>query len=147
MSHIPESEIVIQLSKGHEPLRYLSLNDLIAALSRDPDLSQLPPPIRPQTLQSLYVATGCDYTSFFAGLGKVSFMSPFFQHAPFIAGGIDPPGTIGEVSLDKESPSKYSFLRLVGCAYFQQHTSAFQLQTPEALYRNSVTNTTSCFDH
>ena len=33
----------------------------------------------PQALQSLYVCTGCDYVSFFVGMGKASF---FYQHSP-----------------------------------------------------------------
>ena len=144
--HIPDTEIIVQLNNTCESVRYLSINNLLTALQNDPDLSQLPPCTRPQALQSLYVATGCDYTSFFVGLGKVSFLATFYQHASFIAGGSDPPGTIGETCLDSESPSKFSFLRLVGCSYFRQHTSGFKLQTPEALYY-SISDATSCYDH
>jgi len=53
---------------------------------------------------------------------------------------------IGETCLDSESPSKFSFLRLVGCSYFRQHTSGFKLQTHEALYY-SISDATSCYDH
>jgi len=41
-------------------------------------------------------------------------MSTFFQYASSIAGGIDPPGSIGEFFLDTQSPSMLSFLRLWG---------------------------------
>ena len=99
-----------------------------------PDLSLIPLEIRPQVLQSLYVCTGCDYTSFFRGLGKVSFLSTFFQHVAFIASGTDPPGSIG--TLEDEETALQSFLRLIGCAYYKQHTSAFRSATPEALFHS-----------
>jgi len=77
----------------------------------------------------------------FTGIGQANFMSTFFQYASFIAGGIDPPGSIGEFSLDTQSPSMLSFLRLVGCAYLKKHPSAFELQTPEELFHSTEGNT------
>ena len=79
--------------------------------------------------------------------GKTSFMSTFFQYASFIVGGIDPPGSIGESFLDSQSTAILSFRRLVGCAYFRKHSTAFELHTPEALFHsiecNSMTEQTS----
>ena len=75
--------------------------------------------------------------SFYTGIGKASFLSTFFQYSSFIASGIDPPGSIGEHFLDAQSPSMLSFLRLVGCAYFRKHSSAFELHTPEALFHST----------
>ena len=66
-------------------------------------------------------------------MGKASFLSTLFQYAAFIAGD-DPSGSLGEVSLDKESPSFLSFVRLVGCAYFKANTSAFEYTTPVTLF-------------
>ena len=80
---------------------------------------------------------------------KVSFLTTFFQHATFIASGNDPPGTIGAciyLGGDTESTARYSFLRLIGCAYYKQHTSAFRSQTPEALF-HSISSGTSTYDH
>ena len=107
------------------------MNSIITALNNDPDLSQIPVHLRPQVLQSLYVATGCDYTSFFTGLGKVSLLTTFFQHATFITSGNDPSGSMGELHVHvsgnaEATNSRYSFLRLIGCAYYKQHTSAFR---------------------
>lgn len=113
------------------------MNHLLIAIQNDPDLCLIPQEIHPQVLQSLYIATGCDNTSFFRGLGKVSFVTTFFQYAAFIASGRDPPGSIGMLDGDTESEmAKYSFLRLIGCAYYKQHTSAFRIPTPEALFHS-----------
>ena len=77
---------------------------LCKAIELDPDLSSIPSPHRCQVLQTIYVATGCDYASFFAGMGKARFLSTCFQYSSFIASG-DPPGSIGQISLEKESLS------------------------------------------
>ena len=135
VSELQECDVIVQLNKhSDERTRYLHMTNMIIALSNDPDLSALHIPTRPQVLQSIYVATGCDYTSFFNGLGKVTFLATFFQHAAFIAGRTSPPGSMGEMSLDIQSDAQFSFLRLVGCAYYKQHTLAFRSKTPEALY-------------
>ena len=99
--------IIIQLSKSlvSSP-KLLDLNALLLAITRDPDLSGIPPSGRPQALQTLYVCTGCDYVSFFAGIGKCSFLSTFFQHASFIASN-SPPGSIGMISLNKQDKSLF----------------------------------------
>ena len=119
MQSFEECHIIIQLSKHtHDKARYRDMNNLIAGMENDPDLSQIPPHLRPQVLQTIYICTGCDYTSFFNGIGKVSFLSTFFQHATFIAAHTEYPGSLG--SLD--SMTQYSFLQLIGCAYFKQHS-------------------------
>ena len=33
----------------------------------------------------LYISTGCNFISFFDGLGKVTFLATFFKYAEFIA--------------------------------------------------------------
>ena len=78
---------------------------------------------------------------FFAGMGKVSFLSTFYQYASFIAGDTDTCGNIGEVSLDTDSSACLLSFRLVGCAYFRAHVSAFELPTPITLY-HSITKVT-----
>ena len=85
------------------------------------------------------------------GLGKVSFLTTFFQHATFITSGNDPSGSMGELHVHvsgnaEATNSGYSFLRLIGCAYYKQHISAFRSQTPEALF-HSVNSGTSTYDH
>ena len=129
---LDECDVIIQVSKyTDEMARYLHMTNMLSALSKDPDLSEIHIQSRPQVLQSIYIATGCDYTSFFNRLGKVTFLATFFQHEAFIAGRNSPPGSMGEMSMDLHSNAKFSFLRLIGCAYFKQHASAFRSQTPE----------------
>ena len=67
----------------------------------------------------------------------MSFLSTFCQHAAFIASGRDPPGSIS--TLHNERTAQQSFLRLIGCAYFKQRTSAFRSATPEALFQKGQT--------
>ena len=144
VGELQECEVIVQLRKGtNDRDKYVHMNNMLTALATDPDLSEIHAEARPQVIQSIYVATGCDYTSFFHGLGKVTFLATFFQHAAFISGRNSPPGTMGETG---DSDSKFSFLRLIGCAYYKQHVSAFCSQTPEALFF-SVTNATSTHDH
>ena len=107
------------------------MNNLMKCLSTDPDLAQIPQCDRPRAMQTLYIARGCDYTSFFRGLGKVS----FFQHATFIAGQSETTllGSIGRVSVrvsvdNMRSNAYLSFLWLIVCASFRKHTSAFHLE-------------------
>ena len=85
----------------------------------------------------------------------MSFLTTIFQHATVIASGSDPPGSIGVLENIGHSPAsedaectraRYSFLRLIGCAYYKQHTSAFRTQTPEALF-HSMKRGSSIYDH
>ena len=76
-----ESDVIVQLSKSiTDESKFLCLNALTEALSTDPDLAAIPAQLRPQCLQSLYICTGCDYVSFFKGIGKaiVSCQPSFF---------------------------------------------------------------------
>ena len=69
-------------------------------------------------------------------MGKVSFLTTFFQHATFIASGTDPSGSIGNYTISHDCPSFLSFLRLVGRAYFKLHFSAFEYPSPITLYHS-----------
>ena len=85
-------------------------------------------------------------TSFFSNLGKVTFLATVFQCAAFIARENIFPGTMEEMSLETNSNAKLSFLRLIGCAYFKQHTSTFLAQTPQSLYY-SMSDAATILDH
>lgn len=133
----PEGVVFIQLSTNYTgDARFLNMNALISAMSGDYALSTVPQVLLPQSLQTLYVCTGCDYVSFFQGIGKVSFLHTFFRFASFI-NDEQLLGSLGRMVADPNSPSFYAFLRLVGCAYFKTHSSAFQQSSPVTLY-NSV---------
>lgn len=136
---LPGTEIVVQPTKTfREGSKFLLLHHLLQALHSNPDLHGVPLHLRPQALQSLYVSTGCDYVSFFRGMGKVSFLSTFFQYSSFIAGGLEAPGSIGKVTLDSNFSAFLSFCRPVGVTYFRAHASAFEFPSPVTLY-HSVT--------
>ena len=144
VSRLQECEVIVQLSKyTDKKARYFNMTNMIA-LSTDPDLFEVHPQERPQLLQSIYVATGCDYTSFFNGLGKVTLLATFYQHAAFIAGRNSPPGTMGDISMDTDSDAKFSFLWLIGCAYYKQH---YQLFTHRHLKLFSASNATTTYDY
>ena len=130
-------DVVIQLTKTfREGTKFLLFHNLVQAIHSDPDLQGIPFALRSQALQSLYVCTGCDYVSFFRGMGKVSFLSTFFQYASFIAGVSEAPGSIGDLTKEE---AYMSFLRLVGATYFRAHASAFEFSSPATLYHSIAT--------
>ena len=136
-------DIRILLSKlSSRELKFLSLSNLLNALLNinDPDLAHIPPTILPQVLQSLYVCTGCDYISFFSGIGKATFLRYFYQYATFITSGSDTstPGTLANIGLTNNEYSLgfLSFVRLVGTAYYKLHSSGFDSPSPATYYRS-----------
>ena len=129
-------DIIIQLNKiSSRELKYLHLTNLLKALANDPDLAHINPTELPQILQTLYVCTGCDYTSFFSRVGKATFLRYFFQHASFITSTCTAEatrGTLANVGLENSDFEKgfLAFTRLVGTAYFKLHSSSFQCTSP-----------------
>ena len=141
---MPNTHILVQLSISES--KFIDMHKLISALKNDPDLRGVPEKIRPSVLQSLYVCTGCDYVSFFNGLGKASFLTAFFRNASFIGGGINPMGSIGNIEGERRKLSFFSFIRLVRCAYFRKNISAFKESSPESAF-NSIDGFTSQETH
>ena len=73
--------VIVQINKySARELKFLSLLSLKIALENDPDLGLLHSYDLIQILQRIYVCTGCDYVSFFSGIGKATFMR-YFQHS------------------------------------------------------------------
>ena len=122
------------------------LHKFLQALHSDPDLHGVPIELRAQALQSLYICmcvqgvTMCHYSE---ELVKLAFSQHFFS---IIAGGYEAPGSIGEVTLDSESPACLSFYRLVGTTYFRAHASAFEFTSLVTLY-HSVTGSNATEKH
>ena len=83
-----------------------------------------------QILQILFVCTGCDYISFFSGLGKATFLRYFFQYATFIT-GINAQGSLANIHLQRDDYKQgfLAFLRLVGTVYY---ASGFDMPSPES---------------
>ena len=68
------TECIVQLNGPHsQVLKYLHINNLTQALEDDPDLATLPRDSLPSIIQILFICSGCDYVSYFSGLGKVLF--------------------------------------------------------------------------
>ena len=87
-------------------------------------------------MQVVYVCTGCDFISFFNGIGKASFLSTLFEYCEFICSNSDQtPGVLTETC--HASQGFLSFLRLVGCAYFRKHRSS-AYPTPMTLFHSTA---------
>lgn len=115
-------------------------------LKNDPDLSAISQTLIPQVIQTLFVATGCDYVSFFSGIGKASFMRYFYQYAEFISSGTDAtPGTLADTGLE-HNKGFLAFLRLVGTAYFKKHALAFSMPSPVILFNKYNNPTTTALE-
>ena len=95
-------------------------NQLQLALAGDPDLALVPPGLRACVVQTLFICSGCDYVSFFAGFGKVTIMRHFFENAWFITGTQDIPGTLADTPPDRVEEGFMSFVRLIGTIYFKK---------------------------
>ena len=130
-------EIIIQLSHIGKPVKLFHLNNFIEAIRIYSDLHSIHPPGRAKVLQVIYIATGCDFVSFFVGIGKVGFLKAFYQYADFISGQTAT-GSLIEISPD--SSGFQAFVRLVGVAYFQKNHGAFEEDTPTSLF-NSYADT------
>ncbi len=127
-------DVIVQISAiNSREIRLLHLNHLVLALQNDPDLATINPRVLPQVLQTLYVTSGCDYISFFSGIGKATFLQYFFQHAAFISGDQQPEGTLENVSLDDDlfKQGFLAFVRLIGTIYFKKHATGFD--TPSSV--------------
>ena len=112
-------------------MQFLDMLALIKAFQNDPDLATIDTTILPQVMQTLFVSTGCDYTTFFVKLERPLFCSIFFQYAPFITGK-DHQGTLADTSLEGESYNTgfLAFLHLIGTVYYKKHATGFETPSP-----------------
>lgn len=93
--------IIIQLSKSYKNGgKFVDFKAFNEAVWFDPDVKGIPQSEKLQALQAIYVCTGCDYISFFAGLGKITFLSTFFQYASFIISDSQLYGSIGRPNVE-----------------------------------------------
>lgn len=97
----------------------------------------------------MFVVTGCDYISFFNGIGKATFLRCFFQHAQFITGASTyTHGSLSNTQLEENYKDGFlAFLRLIGTVYFKKHAAVFDSSSPETYLRNFVTSSTSESQH
>ena len=143
---LQHKRIYIQLSKNGAPLRLLCLNDLVQAFNQDPALMNIAEHERVQAIQALYVLSGSDFTSYFKGIGKTSFLKAFFNHADFICAATPQlPGLLGDK--DEQGSGLLAFLRLVGCIYFCKHKAAFDHHTTPASLLHSISGSSPLQKH
>ena len=133
--NVTSHDVIIQLSAVGRELKLLHLNKLLNAINTDADLHSLPVERRSEIIQVVYVSTGCDFTSFFCGMGKVTFLKSFYRYSSFITlPGEHTPGSLADITPD--SNGFLAFLRLVGTTYFTKHMIAFQTETPVSFFQS-----------
>ena len=137
---LSSDEVIIQISTMGKPLKLFHMNNFIEAIRMDPNLSSIPFFDRPKVLQVIYIATGCDFVSFFSGIGKGAFLDSFYQHAEFITGQTPTEINGSLIHINPDSNGFFAFVRLVGVAYFQKNRGAFDGETPKSFF-NSTTGT------
>ena len=129
-----DKSVVVQINLySSKQLQFLHLSNLKTALKHDPDLSTIPNDILPKIFQVLYACTGCDYISFFKGIGKATFIPYFFQYAHFISSGKEATcGTLADTDSNNGAMNLgyLSFLRLVGTVYFKKHNTGLNTPNP-----------------
>lgn len=123
-----KKDAVVQLSMSIDSNEYLSLSKLVNFLSSDLDLDTLAKDQLPTTMQTIYIASGRDYTSFFYGCGKASFLSTFFQHANFITGS-DEEGTLADNDIVRKV-FLHSIVWLAFCITRSFHQSCYLISRP-----------------
>ena len=126
----------------------LDMQALISAFRNDPDLATIPPSLLPSAVQVVHVCTGCDFVSFFNGLGKATCLATLFEYCGFICANNDQAaGTL----MDTCAASKgfLSFVWLVGCAYFREHNSAFlpSYPTPMTVFNSLESENSTAHAH
>ena len=73
LDHGENKHIMVQINPyNSKELKYLHMTSFVTALNNDPDLADVKDNVL-QTIQTIFVASGCDYTSFFNGFGKTFF--------------------------------------------------------------------------
>jgi hypothetical protein len=87
----------------------------------------------------IYIASGCDYVSFFSKIGKPTVLKIFYQYANFICGNKQhTPGTLADTDVDY---GFLSFLRLIGTIYFKKHNTGFETSSPLTYFHSFHTAT------
>ena len=143
---VHQKEIVMQISAlSSRELQLLNVTNLVWAFKTDPDLALLDQNKLPVIMQTLYAVSGCDYVSFFSGLGKATFLRYFFQYATFITAGSShnpsTPGTLADTDLDGDYKLGYlAFLRLIGTIYFKKYNTGFDSKSPATHFMSFVTH-------
>ena len=117
----------------------LNLPALLTCFKNDPDLAVLEERKIAEIMQALFISTGCDYISFSNELGQAMFSKTLLEYSEFITGSKSSiPG-----ELTHESNGALSFIKLVGCTYYNNYISAFlpSFPSPVTLFNSKKTLT------
>ena len=140
----PSWEIKVQTNLLHHPQQYIDLNKSSVCFQCDPCLASIIPSKLNSIFLQLYIVTGCDYTSYFTGIGKATFLKIFFENSEFIT-GTGMVGCLLETNILNQKSGFYAFIRLVGTVYFKKNlasvVSKLNIETPVQLF-NSLGCTT-----
>lgn len=95
LNKLSQHEVIAQLNTLGTDLKLVALNVLSECFHNDHELSQIDRPLINKIFVTLYVLTGCDFTSFFIGVTKTAFAKTLFHYAEFITGDTKvAPGTL-----------------------------------------------------
>ena len=143
LDQLPNKHIVIQINVPHKDEKYLDLNELLQKFKDDTDLACLPTRYcklqdiaNYKILQTAFIASGCDYISYFSGHGKATVLAIFYQHADFITGS-EHEGTLADTDSHSMKMGFMALLRFIGTCYFKKYLSGFVsggAATPNQLY-------------
>ena len=131
---VVKKDVIVQLSDKVDKHEYLQMQPFIGSLFNDPDLASLSTEIRPSVIQAIFIASGCDYISFFYGRGKSAFSAAFFQYGSFISG----PNYPECLSEAPRGGGLLAFYRLVGTVYYKKFQSVMPAEhkSPEQLFQS-----------
>ena len=133
---------VVQINLLHATPRYIDINKLLLSFQCDPDLAPLPQSRIGNIMLQLYIVTGCDFISYFSGIGKATFLNVFFQHSEFICGRMSH-GDLSQTDQSTIDSGFLSFVRLIGTAYFKKNlatvVSKLGFETPNQLFNSMKT--------
>ena len=119
----PDKSIFVALDNQFDSV--IDLNKLANLMFYDHDFININDCIT-TVIQVLFIATGCDYVSFFKGHGKKSFFETFSKHVDFISSGKPPfPGKLNQIK-DEWELGFLAFLRLIGSEYFKKCSIEFK---------------------
>ena len=129
-----QNEVFVQLNMLGKDFKFVNINALSEYMKNDNDLHEIDQLQINKIFTTLYVVTGCDFTSFFVGLSKGSFAKTLLAYPKlFITGNTKfAPGTLA--CHNPDGKGLLVCMRLVASTYFNKHRQAFSGMDPPGLY-------------
>ena len=162
-----DKDVVMKINaKQAADERFLHMTKLRNSFNNDIELQAISNKDRYLYIQKIFISSGCDYVSFFRGLGKNKFFSATLKYSHFILYGLcnkdvravghfldAPPSTcqscvntkMCDNCAEKVQSSLMGFYRLIGCLYFLKFRNAFTEFSPVENFINFESNSSlSC---